>query len=146
MESKYGCRYTALLDIPYFNPVRMTIIDPMHNLFLGTAKHILKDVWLERKLITKNYLSSIQDSVNSMHVPRYVGRIPYKIASSFSGFTAVQFNSWTNFFSLICLHEILPPQDLKCWRLSQPQGLFASRISHKVKLTLLTYCFIDFAA
>ena len=34
-----GCRYSVLLDLPYFDPVRMTIIDPMHNLYLGTAKH-----------------------------------------------------------------------------------------------------------
>ena len=117
LESKYGCRYSAILDLPYFDPVRIMIIDPMHNLFLGTAKHILKDVWLERNLITKSDLSSIQESINSMHVPRYVGRIPYKIASSFAGFTADQFKSWTNFFSLICLRNILPPPDLKCWRL-----------------------------
>ena len=38
-----------------------------------------------------------------MQVPRFVGRIPYKIASSFSGFTADQFKSWTNYLSLICL-------------------------------------------
>ena len=42
LESRFGCRYSILLDLPYFDPVRMTIIDPMHNLFLGTAKHMLK--------------------------------------------------------------------------------------------------------
>ena len=46
LESKFGCRYSALLDLPYFDPVRMTIIDPMYNLFLGTAKHILKNAWM----------------------------------------------------------------------------------------------------
>lgn len=44
MESKYGCRYSILLDLPYFDPISMTIIDPMHNLYSGTAKHILKDI------------------------------------------------------------------------------------------------------
>lgn len=39
MESKYGCRSSVLLDLPYFDPVRMLLLDPMHNLFLGTAKH-----------------------------------------------------------------------------------------------------------
>jgi len=36
-ESKYGLRYSVLLDLPYFNPVQSTIIDVMHNMFLGIA-------------------------------------------------------------------------------------------------------------
>ena len=40
LESKYGCRYSVLLKLPYFDPTRMLIVDPMHNLFLGSAKHI----------------------------------------------------------------------------------------------------------
>jgi hypothetical protein len=33
----------------------MAIVDPMHNLFLGTAKHILKGVWIDKGLITENF-------------------------------------------------------------------------------------------
>ena len=80
LESKFGCRYSVLLDLPYFDPIRMTIIDPMHNMFLGTAKHVLKNVWLPQNLITTNDLSVIQERIDSTEVPRYVGRIPYKIA------------------------------------------------------------------
>ena len=43
-ELELGCRYSVLLDLPYFDPVRMSIIDPMHNLYLGTAKYMLKKV------------------------------------------------------------------------------------------------------
>ena len=32
-ESELGCRYSAVLKLPYFNAPRMLIIDPMHNLF-----------------------------------------------------------------------------------------------------------------
>ena len=38
VESLTGCRYSCLLDLPYFNAPRMLCIDPMHNLFLGTGK------------------------------------------------------------------------------------------------------------
>ena len=41
-ESKYGCRYSVLIKLPYFNAPRMLIVDPMHNLYLGSAKHFLK--------------------------------------------------------------------------------------------------------
>lgn len=66
LETKYGCRYSALLDLPYFDPVRMTIIDPLHNLFLGSAKHILKRVWIENDLIPKKKFSHIQTLVDKV--------------------------------------------------------------------------------
>jgi len=39
-ESKHGVHYSILLALPYFDPTRFTAIDSMHNLFLGTGKHI----------------------------------------------------------------------------------------------------------
>ena len=47
-ERMSGYRPTALLKLPYFNPSRMLVVDPMHNLFIGTAKRIMKNLWLER--------------------------------------------------------------------------------------------------
>lgn len=88
---------------PYFDPVRMTIIKPMHNLFLGSAKHILKNVWLKRGLINDSDLNVVQKCVDSMNVPPYIGRIPHKIGSFVSGFTADQFKNWINFFSIIIM-------------------------------------------
>ena len=43
-ESELGCRYSCLLQLPYFNAVRMLTIDPMHNLYMGTAKYIFNRV------------------------------------------------------------------------------------------------------
>ena len=37
IELENGCRFTE----PYYDCIRYTIIDPMHNLLLGTAKRIL---------------------------------------------------------------------------------------------------------
>ncbi len=31
----HGVRNSELLRLPYFNPIQMTIIDPMHNILLG---------------------------------------------------------------------------------------------------------------
>ena len=39
-ESKYGVRYSVLLCLPYFDPIRFTVIDVMHNLLLGTGKRM----------------------------------------------------------------------------------------------------------
>ena len=34
--------YSVLLDLEYFDIIRFSSIDPMHNLFLGTAKRVFK--------------------------------------------------------------------------------------------------------
>ena len=41
MEKTLGCRYSSLLDLPYFDAPTMLVIDPMHCLFLGLARHFL---------------------------------------------------------------------------------------------------------
>ena len=50
--------------------------DPMHNLFLGTAKNILKNIWLDN--FSANNLQHIQKLVDSSEVPKSIGRIPHK--------------------------------------------------------------------
>ena len=40
LASQLGVRYTVLLELPYYTSIEMCVIDPMHNLFLGTAKKV----------------------------------------------------------------------------------------------------------
>lgn len=56
----------------------MTVIDPMHNLFTGTAKHITKNIWLlnEFSRLSKLQLENIQAVVNSVNVTASIGRFP----------------------------------------------------------------------
>ena len=46
-ESELKCWYSVLLDLPYFDHIVMTIIDPMHNMYIETAKHIFQNIWLK---------------------------------------------------------------------------------------------------
>ena len=132
LESQYGCRYSVLLDLPYFDPVRMTIIDPMHNLFLGTAKHAVKDILIKQLLILDKHVVQIQEIMDSMKTPQCVGRIPHKIASGFAAFTADQFKNWVTLYSIPCLKQILPDDHFECWR----HFVLACRILCRHKLTL----------
>ena len=116
IERESGCRYTVLLELPYFDPVRMCIIDPMHNLLLGTAKHMLS-VWKSCGHFSAEKLEAIQSKVDSFIVPDDVGRIPAKISSGFSGFSADQWKNWTLLYSLPSLKEILPHKEYDCWLL-----------------------------
>ena len=115
-ESMLGVRYTVLLKLPYFDGPRMLVVDPMHNLFLGTAKHFLKAVWIDLGIIDSKQFSVIQSRVDKAVVPSDIGRIPHKIDSGFSSFTADQFKNWVVYFSIIALRDILLPNDLECWR------------------------------
>ena len=106
-ESELGSRYSALLDLPYFDPVRMTIVDPMHNLFLGTSKRFMSVLFDTGKL-SKEHLTSIQEIiVNSVNVPDGVGRIPWKIQSGFSRLTAEQWRNWTVIYSIVALKNTI---------------------------------------
>ena len=45
-ESKTGARYSVLLELEYVDIVRFTIIHSIYNLFLGTAKSSLRQVYM----------------------------------------------------------------------------------------------------
>ena len=87
----------------------------MHNIFLGTACKMMKLWTIETNLISKNQLVSIQNIVDNNPLPSNIGRIPHKIASSFSGFTSDQWKTWTLIYSTMVLKDILPIYDQKIW-------------------------------
>lgn len=116
IEREYGCRYSILLELPYYNVVRMCVVDPMHNLLLGTAKHMLS-IWKSRSILTHSNFDLIQQKVDSFVTPHDVGRIPSRIASGFAGFTADQWRNWVLLYSQCSIKDFLPPLDYYCWQL-----------------------------
>ena len=113
MESDFGCRYSELLRLSYFDPVKMHVIDPMHGLFLGTAKKML-EIWQSLEILKKSHFQHIQEIVDAMKVPSDVGRIPRKISSGFSGFTADQFKNWVLIYSIPALFNFLSKEHIEC--------------------------------
>jgi len=115
LESTYGTRFSVLAELPYFDTIRMSPIDPMHNLFMGTAKLMTK-IWKESGLINRNIQLTMQDRVDQFVIPSDVGKIPRKIVSGFDGFTADEYKNWTILFSVYCLKGCIPLQHLSCFR------------------------------
>ena len=118
LEKKYGVRYSELWRLPYFNIVEYHVIDPMHNLLLGTGKYFMT-MWKDSGILTRAQFEDIQQEIDEMKVPANVGRIPYKIASNFSGFTADQWKNWICVYSILCLKQLLPAEHYQCWVLFQ---------------------------
>ena len=94
-----GVRWSELLRLPYFDPIRFLTVDPMHCLFLGIAKWIVKRIWVDEGVLTPDVLKNIQKKMNQFQIPADLGRIPRKvdIGEGFSNFTADQ---WRIFFSI----------------------------------------------
>ena len=114
-ESEVGCRYSCLLQLPYFNAIQMLIIDPMHNLYLGTAKYNFS-IWRRSGIIDGHAIKVINDRISELNVPSNVrfSYLPSSIEST--TLTSEQWMVWVNYYSLYCLHELLPPHHFECWR------------------------------
>ena len=96
----------------------MLIVDPMHNLYIGIAKHIFLRVWIKRGILDSSALQMINQRISSIAVPAYVtfSSLPSMIENCAS-FTAEQMMMiWVNYYSLFCLFDILPKNDYECWR------------------------------
>ena len=89
LESMHGVRYSVLMKLPYFDPIKFVVIDPMHNLMLGSSKHVLS-VWLSEGILNDSKLKIIEDIVKQIQSPHDIGRLPTKIGSGFSDFSADQ--------------------------------------------------------
>ena len=108
IESEYGIRYSALLELPCFDPIRFAVVDPMHNLYLGSGKHAIQ-VWIDQGILTKKHFIEIEQIVSNFKTPQNIGRFPLKIASGFSGFTADQWRNWIVIFLPFALRVFFPP-------------------------------------
>lgn len=72
-------------------------------------------LWINNDMLTRKDFEHIQNTVDSMNVPAGIGRIPQKIQTRFSGFTADQYKNWTMYYSIPSLHGLLGDSHLECW-------------------------------
>lgn len=72
IEKDSGVRYCSLNELDYFDCVRFHVIDPMHNLLLGSAKHVL-NLWIKKAIISDKDFDRIQNEVDSFSVPSGIG-------------------------------------------------------------------------
>ena len=68
IERSYDCKYSILYELPAFDVVQFHVVDPMHNLFLGIAKHTTKQ-WEDIGALSSQDYVIIQSRVDSMVVP-----------------------------------------------------------------------------
>jgi len=117
LKQRYGTRYNELMSLPYFNCVRFHITDPMHNLFTGMAKHVMKNIWLDNDnpVIKKKDLSNIQETLDRNKAPSGIGRMPRKILNSYGSLTVDQWKTFATLVLTYALTDILPEPALVLW-------------------------------
>ena len=108
-----GVKYSELLQIPHLDIVRLHVIDPMHNIFLGLAKHTVK-IWKEKGVLQTNQFVQLQNKVDMITTPTGIGRIPRKLECNFSSFTADEWKNWILIFSVHSLKGVVDEQHYKC--------------------------------
>ena len=87
----------------------LVIVDPMHNLFLGTSKHMIKKVWIGRQIISESDLDTIQLRITESVVPPDIGRIPLKIKSGFADLNADELKKLGNLLFSFFLKRCAQP-------------------------------------
>ena len=115
LESKYGCRYTPLLDLPYYNSIKFCVIDPMHNLYLGTAKRMWK-LWISEEIIKKDDLKLIDERIRSLNIPSDCGWLPGHMESNWANLNAYEWKNFTLIYSMFVLQGILNADHIKLWQ------------------------------
>ena len=114
MEKENGLRWVPFLNLTYFDPIQFCAIDPMHNLFLGSAKKMFA-TWIDRGILGNEELENISTKMTLVSTPSGMGRLPKKISSCWGKFTAEEWLIWTLYYSLFVLQDVLPEVHLKIW-------------------------------
>ena len=108
-------RWSEIYRLPYFDPTKFLIVDPMHCLFLGIAKWIVTRLWIEKNRLTMKHLEIMQERANKIKVPSDIGRIPNKIATGdgFSRFTTDQWKTFILIYATTITWNLLKDEDRK---------------------------------
>ncbi|OAD65118.1 hypothetical protein PHYBLDRAFT_153779 [Phycomyces blakesleeanus NRRL 1555(-)] len=103
-----------LQRLGYFDLVRGTIIDPMHNLFLGTPKRMM-DRWVDKKTIGAEEFAAMEKIAETMVLPRDYTKLTSKIGKGFPYMKADDWKSWVLVYSPVLLHGVLPFEMYNNW-------------------------------
>ncbi|KAG2336826.1 hypothetical protein BDR05DRAFT_896202, partial [Suillus weaverae] len=102
LESDKACKeffktnstwWFELACLKYFDPVRMTIINPMHNILLGIVQTQWFDSWIKTNALHKHMetlhvpreLDQIHMYLDTSEMPPWIARLPEKVGCPAGG-------------------------------------------------------------
>ena len=114
-----GVVWSELLRLPYFKASRMTVPDPMHQLYMGIAKFTLH--WLRAKkewgktTEGERALKAMQQVLDDMELPSDTCRILNKWASNMSDLNAAQWKAFVTYLSAAVFDGRLTKKEQELW-------------------------------
>ncbi|TFY53003.1 hypothetical protein EVJ58_g9693 [Rhodofomes roseus] len=101
-------RWFELHRLPYFDPIRMSVIDPMHNILLGIVKTHWLNAWIESKVLrertaTKRIpreLDQIHEYLQDFEMPAWVARVPKEVGYPAGG--SLSADEWKSMLLNFC--------------------------------------------
>ncbi|KAG1448043.1 hypothetical protein G6F56_009062 [Rhizopus delemar] len=111
LEKENGTRWSELHRLSYFDCIRCSLVDPMHNLYMGTENR-MAHLWIERKLIKPTALRTMQQLASGVIAPPGYDDLQRNIGSGFSFMKSDQWRSWCLVYSPFVLKPILPKKTL----------------------------------
>ncbi|MES9880914.1 MAG: hypothetical protein ABW185_08540 [Sedimenticola sp.] len=144
IEKMSGYKFTPFLELDYFEPSKFCIVDPMHNLFLGTAKRMFS-TWVDSDILSKSDLQTIGNKIKQVTIATDIGRIPCNIATNHGHFTAQEWKNWVLVYSMFVLQGVLEERYLRHWQKFVIASLHICKpcISSR-SVTIAHTCFVSF--
>lgn len=116
---KHGTRLSAFHQLSYFDPIKMVVYDPLHNVWLGTCKRIMHHIFIERKMLTKDNLKYMAEMVSNLVLPYgydYTSIIrKINVGDGFGYFKADEWRVFTLHLCPLLLKGLLPTADYDNW-------------------------------
>ena len=79
------------------------VVDPMHCLFLGISKWIMKQCILDHGKLSKDKLLKIETCIAHIKVPSDIGHILSKVMHGAEGFSRFMANQWRVFYQVYAI-------------------------------------------
>ncbi len=114
LESQYGCRDSVLLELEYFDIIKQNAIDPMHNLFLGTAKSFFS-LLVDREILNEEKMAKISENLESMHSNSTKLWLPKNIGTHWKYFNAYEWKQFTLVYSMQAFRGAISKEYLETW-------------------------------
>ncbi|KAG1893136.1 uncharacterized protein F5891DRAFT_963419 [Suillus fuscotomentosus] len=104
---QHGVRWSELLRLPYWDPMRFIVIDGMHNLFLGLVQHHFRDGPKGSEVLSDNKINAIQEKLGNVQRPTWHCGLPKNLGDTEHGkFKVEQWKSSIEFDLPVALMQL----------------------------------------
>ncbi|KII90042.1 hypothetical protein PLICRDRAFT_29188 [Plicaturopsis crispa FD-325 SS-3] len=87
LYKELGSQWFELSRLSYFDAVRMTLIDPMHNILLGLVKNHWLETWIKPNVLRQRTskkkvlreIDQIHEYLDAFEMPAWVARLPSQV-------------------------------------------------------------------